>query len=93
MSIAVLRHTHGTYGDVMVDVACAPVSVGARGGVVGAARRVGPAAANGRFLGYLAAPERQELALLREHDWRLEQEQIPWGVARLKLWSKLGGAG
>jgi hypothetical protein len=32
-------------------------------------------------IGYLTGPERAALALLRRHDWRLEQEQIPWGAA------------
>jgi len=32
-------------------------------------------------IGYLTAPENQALALLREHDWRLEQEQLPWQEA------------
>jgi len=33
-------------------------------------------------VGYLTASEREALALLRQHDWRLEQEQIPWEAAR-----------
>jgi len=33
-------------------------------------------------IGYLTASEREALALLRQNDWRLEQEQIPWDAAR-----------
>ncbi|MCL2782588.1 MAG: DUF2220 family protein [Propionibacteriaceae bacterium] len=39
---------------------------------------------------YLTAPETQALALLRQHDWRLEQEQIPWEVASGAIQAALG---